>query len=167
MAVTLFPRVLAASVPNNGSANVTLPNGIISSMARIKVEAVGNIFFDISNADFSIVPADTCPAVSSVSPNVGRVGDTVTIKGINFKTGGNVTGVRFTNNVTAAFTIVNDTTITATVPAGAVGGPLTIIKNGCASAQTQGFIVCPAAPVELKVDDGGVNSANTIGSAAY
>ncbi len=48
-----FPTVLAASVPNNGSASVTLPN-TATSMARIKVEAIGNIFFDISNSNFSI-----------------------------------------------------------------------------------------------------------------
>jgi hypothetical protein len=45
--------VLANSVPNNGSANVTMPS-IVTSSARIKVEAIGNVFFDVSNADFAI-----------------------------------------------------------------------------------------------------------------
>jgi len=48
-----FPHVLAASTPNSGSAAVTLPN-VVTSNARIKVEAVGNVFFDVSNADFKI-----------------------------------------------------------------------------------------------------------------
>ena len=51
-----YPTVLAASTPNDGSASVTLPN-IGSATARIKVEAVGNVFFDISNADFKILGA--------------------------------------------------------------------------------------------------------------
>lgn len=48
-----FPNVLIASTANDGSAAVTVPN-IATSAARIKVEAVGNIFFDISDASFTI-----------------------------------------------------------------------------------------------------------------
>lgn len=48
-----FPTVLAASVPNNGSADVIIPNASTST-ARIKIEAVGNIFFDVSDANFTI-----------------------------------------------------------------------------------------------------------------
>lgn len=50
---TTFPIVLAESVPNSGSAKVTLPANT-SKAARVKVEAVGNVFFDVSNADFTI-----------------------------------------------------------------------------------------------------------------
>ena len=82
-----FPTVLAASMTNNGTALVTFPNGIITSTARIKVEAVGNIYFDISDANFTIMPGDSCPAVSDFTPKVGNVGNTVTITGINFKSG--------------------------------------------------------------------------------
>jgi hypothetical protein len=48
-----FPYVLASSTPNNGSKAVVLPN-LNSSTARVKVEAVGNVFFDVSNANFTI-----------------------------------------------------------------------------------------------------------------
>jgi hypothetical protein len=48
-----FPTVLLASTANDGSEAVTIPVGITST-ARIKVEALGNIFFDISNNNFSV-----------------------------------------------------------------------------------------------------------------
>ena len=48
-----YPDTLAKAVPNNGSAAVQVPLRNISR-ARIKIKGVNNIFFDISNNDFSI-----------------------------------------------------------------------------------------------------------------
>lgn len=45
--------MLLANTPNDGSQVVTIPCGR-SNQARIKVEAVGNIYFDISDANFSV-----------------------------------------------------------------------------------------------------------------
>lgn len=50
-----FPYLLAANTPNDGSQNVTFPIfQTIITTARLKIEASANIFFDISDADFSI-----------------------------------------------------------------------------------------------------------------
>jgi hypothetical protein len=48
-----FPTILAASTPNTGSKAVVLP-AVATAKARIKVEALGNVFFDVSHADFAI-----------------------------------------------------------------------------------------------------------------
>jgi hypothetical protein len=47
-----FPTVLKSATANDGSETITVPN-VTSSTARIKVQATGNIFFDISNVNFS------------------------------------------------------------------------------------------------------------------
>ena len=69
-----YPHVLAETTANDGSATVTLPQ-IVAEKARVKVEAVGNVYFDISAVDFAIVdttaPVVTVPAnitVNAISP---------------------------------------------------------------------------------------------------
>lgn len=64
-----FPITLAASTPNDGSQAITVPNNP-GSQCRVKVQAVGNIFFDISNVNFTIggtPPACSDPAGLSAS----------------------------------------------------------------------------------------------------
>ena len=51
-----YPLVLAASTPNDGSQTFVLPN-VGADAARIKVEAVGNVYFDLSNVDFELLDA--------------------------------------------------------------------------------------------------------------
>ncbi|MEN3334181.1 MAG: hypothetical protein V7641_3546 [Blastocatellia bacterium] len=156
-----FPMTLAASTANDGSESVTVPNGIQTSNARIKVQSIGNIFFDIDDTNFTITAGATCPAVTGISPQAAGVGATVTITGVNF-TG--VNAVKFSNNLSATFTVNSGTQITATVPSGAVGGPLTLSKSGCADAQTSNFAVCSGSSNLLAIDDG---SIEFIGTGTY
>lgn len=48
-----YPTVLISNTPNDGSQLVNLPI-INTTTARIKIEAVNNIFFDISNFNFTL-----------------------------------------------------------------------------------------------------------------
>ncbi len=50
-----YPITLATNRPNNGSALISVPN-LLTGQARVMVRGRGNVFFDISNNDFSIVP---------------------------------------------------------------------------------------------------------------
>lgn len=62
-----FPIVLAASTPNDGEHIITIPNNLTST-GRIKVEAIGNIFFDINNINITI--SNNCtPETSLVIPS--------------------------------------------------------------------------------------------------
>jgi hypothetical protein len=49
-----FPVTILSNTPNDGSQVITVPDNPVANNARIKVEAAGNIFFDISNANFTI-----------------------------------------------------------------------------------------------------------------
>lgn len=61
-----YPVTLVASTPNDGSHEIAVPNNV-SSTARIRVMAVGNIFYDISNNNFAIVAAPA-PSFNFNSP---------------------------------------------------------------------------------------------------
>ena len=56
-----YPITLLANTPNDGSQAITVPNNA-GTTCRVKVEAADNIFFDISNVNFTITGAVTCNA---------------------------------------------------------------------------------------------------------
>lgn len=86
-----FPIILAASTPNDGTHDVVIPAGTpATTQARIRVAAVGNIYFDISNPDFSITGSNTAPGLTvtgsvttrqgspTANANIGTVSDAQT-----------------------------------------------------------------------------------------
>lgn len=80
---------LVASTPNDGSEVVTIPN-TPTTTARIKVEAVGNIFFDISNTNFTITAGSGCSAPtgltsSSVTTTAATIGWTAASGAASYK----------------------------------------------------------------------------------
>ncbi|HWO68150.1 MAG TPA: hypothetical protein VNO31_49765, partial [Umezawaea sp.] len=48
-----FPHVLASRTRNDGSETVTLPR-VSTTKGRIRVEALGNVFFDLNDADITV-----------------------------------------------------------------------------------------------------------------
>ncbi len=67
-----FPTALASSVPNDGSHDVALPC-TASTSARVRAEGDGNIFFDISDDDFTIEENEPEVALESPPPEEGEV----------------------------------------------------------------------------------------------
>jgi len=59
-----FPVTILASTPNDGTEEIQVPNNV-STTARIRVMAVGNVFYDFSNTNFRIQTSATSTFVFS------------------------------------------------------------------------------------------------------
>jgi hypothetical protein len=79
-----FPIVLKANTLNDGIETVVIPN-VGTSDARIMVEAVGNIFFDINDANFTVVGPTTASVGGRILNSSGKPikGVTVTLSSAN------------------------------------------------------------------------------------
>ena len=157
-----FPYALASGVPNNGAATVTLPAAasVATNQARIKVEAVGNIFFDISDVNFAITAATTPPtfAASGSGITVARGTPTATVATVGTATAGSsplssvsvsgaptgatVTGAIVNGNVQLSATVACRLTTTLTTRTYPLN--VTVTDNaGATSAGTVNLIVSP------------------------
>lgn len=68
-----FPITLLASTPNDGSVSIPIPNNI-TSMGRVKIEGIGNIFFDINDRNITITNACVKETISTISPSAAVSG---------------------------------------------------------------------------------------------
>ena len=82
-------------------------------------------------ANFTVTIVSNPPSITSFTPTSGGAGTLVTVNGVNF-TG--TTSVTF-NGTSALFNFVSDSQLTATVPAGATTGPISV-TNGSGTTDT-------------------------------
>lgn len=123
--------VSSYTVINPTTIEATIPAGtVVGTTATFTVTQGCDV---TSSSTFTV----TCPVtVTSFSPTSGPEGTLVTITGTDF-TG--ATSVTF-NGISASYTIVNATTITATVPSVAVTGKIAVTK-GCTGTSAGDFTV--------------------------
>jgi hypothetical protein len=133
------------AVVNATTITATVPAGAAGSASVIVITPAGS---NAANTLYTYIPG---PTVTSVNPSSGSTagGTVVTITGTTF-TG--ATSVTF-GGVAASFTVVNATTITATVPVGAAGDASVIVTTPAGSN--------PANTLYLYAD--GVVSSPTLG----
>ena len=103
------------------------------------------------------------PTISSFSPTYGSAGDTVQVFGSGFSSGGLT--IKFNNGVTAIIHLVGDRQVNATVPSGAVTGPLCVQTTGNPPyCSLDDFVIVPHGPyiTSFSPGYGGVNDLITI-----
>lgn len=84
------------------------------------------------------------PRITSLSPDDGLVGSTVTIVGTSFT---NASAVRFGAVAATPFNVLDDHTITTSVPAAAITAPVTITTPGGTTTSPAPFVVIKAPTI--------------------
>ncbi|WP_298222505.1 reprolysin-like metallopeptidase [Flavobacterium sp.] len=97
-----FPYTLATNTPNDGSEVITAPDAV-STNCRVKVEAVGNIFFALNTKAFYLgyQMVTTCNTYNFTTPfNLTDAASGYTVKQINVPNAGTISDVNITVNAT-------------------------------------------------------------------
>lgn len=143
---TTYPITLLASTPNDGSEEIQVPANL-TSQARIRVMALGNVFYDISNNNFRIqnsgtstfvfndpLPVTVCGNSGVTTLKTGSLSSFSTA--INLSASGNPQGttVSFGTN---PLTPGSSTTVTLNNTGGLAAGTYTITITGIAGAVTR------------------------------
>jgi IPT/TIG domain len=133
-AVSFNGTAAAFTVTSGAQLTATVPAGAVTG--PISVTTAGGSTTSTSSFTVTSQPA---PSITGVSPSSAAVGSSVTI------TGSALTGasaVTF-DNTAAAFTVVSDSTITATVPSGALSGSISVTTPFGGASSPAPFSVIP------------------------
>lgn len=156
-----FPTVLLASTANDGSESFTVPS-VNSSTVRFKVAAVGNIFFDITNANVTtnaVISAPTgTPQLAAASDTgvsnsdlITRRNNSTVANALEFSVSGTVAG--------ATVDLFSDGTLIGSAVAS--GTTTTITTNGTTTL-ANGFRAITARQTEPAKPQSVVSTAQTI-----
>lgn len=92
----------------------------------------------------AFAPVAPAPTIAGFTPTSGPVGTTVTVTGANLTA---ASGVTLNGAAVTTFSVVNGTTLTFDVPAGATSGPIAITTPGGTATSTTAFTVTVPNPM--------------------
>ena len=165
-----FPTVITASTPNDGTEALAIPSTATTS-ARVKVEAIGNVFFDISNNNFIITAAANGFTFNSVAPTSVPCGTATAAATLaTASQGGFLTPITLSATGNPAGTTVtfssnpvvpgNSTTVTLNNVNTLAPGIYNVTVNGVAGSVSQSgtiaFTVQPGTPPSITTQPAGV-----------
>ncbi|GEM_PF-1629751 len=130
-----FNGVNAAGFVVVNDTTVTAIVAVGTTTGKITVATLGGTVLSVGN--FTFIPA---PTITSFTPAFGDVSTVVAITGTTL-TG--ATSVKFNGMAAASFTVVNATTINATVAVGTTTGPISVITPGGTGISASNFIFMP------------------------
>ncbi|MBF9239898.1 IPT/TIG domain-containing protein [Hymenobacter sp. BT683] len=137
----------------NGNAWSALGTGLnnqVNALAAMNSKVYAGGFFSATGDDsqgsayFGVFLPPPPPALTSFTPTSGFAGTVVTLTGTNL-TG--ATSVRFNGTAATPFTVVSATRITATLPAGATTGTVSVTASGGTATSTGVFTVLAAPTI--------------------
>lgn len=144
-----YPITLATNVPNNGTANVTVPTGSATNNARVMVRGAGNIFYALNSTNFTIQASEFvmnfAPGAANndvCAPGTATYNFTYnTFLGFNdvttFSASGNPAGTTVNFNPTTAQTNGTNVVVTISGITTAMVGSHTITITGTATSATK------------------------------
>jgi bacillolysin len=151
---------------NDDQGGICLANGAAVPSTVTFASVAGTNYFIFVNGfggakgDFglsaSCVPVS--PTITSFSPAGGPVGTSVALTGTGFSS---VTGVAFNGTPALSFSVTNATAATATVPAGASTGPITLTNLASTATSTTNFLVPPTVVISSSAGSSGGNTSTS------
>jgi hypothetical protein len=132
---------VAATVMSDGEVRAVVPAGAVTGPIKVTTRTGSAL----STTSFTVTAptGPTAPVVTGISPATGPPGTVVTVTGTGF-TG--ATAVTFGNVAASAFTVASSTSLTATVPAGAVTGVVAVSTPSGSGAGPTFTLVAPVVP---------------------
>ena len=140
-------------VIHDSKLQLTVPGSATSGPITVSAGGMTSTSFD----DFIVVVASP-PVVTSFTPSSGPVGTPVSISGSSFSSATAVT----IGGASAAFTIVSDNAITATVPAAAVSGRITVTSSAGTGTSSTAFTVLNPPTIGSFTPSFGVEGATVV-----
>jgi hypothetical protein len=132
--VTFNGTAASFTVSSDSQLTATVPSGATSGSISVTTAAGTGT----SSGSFTVTTTVAAPTINSISPTSGPVGTVVAVTGTGLS---GITSVKFGGGIAAAFTVVSDTRVSATVPSGARNGAITVSGPNGSATSSQNFRV--------------------------
>jgi uncharacterized repeat protein (TIGR02543 family) len=149
-------------IQSSGSVDIndaTSSKHNVNSATGLLILASCEVSFFYYHNYIALASSGPAPTIASFAPASGPASTAVAISGNNFN---GVTHVAF-NGTTASFVVNSNTQITATVPAGATTGKISLTKSGNTVFSADNFNVTSPTQYALTVNIAGAGSVNPSG----
>jgi IPT/TIG domain len=146
------------AVNTDAKITVSVPAGATTG----KITVTNAAETGTSTTDFTVI---VMPAITSFTPSNDVVGASVTLAGSHFI---GTTAVKFNGTAAIAFTVDSDIQITATVPAGATTGKITVTNPAGTGTSTTDFtVIVKPSITSFTPSNGAVGSTVTLTGTGF